>query len=137
VNGVWQKPVQRLDWGFFGNWSPDGRTLAFSSSLTRGSFWTMPTDSGAPRLLADSTGPRGLTGDQARWSDDGRYIYTRNTSASGTTFWRIPLAGGAPEPIVTLEGGQRSSGGWGSAAGRLSYSISEERSDLWVMEVAR
>jgi Tol biopolymer transport system component len=135
VNGVWQTPVQRLPWGFFSNWSPDGRSLTVSSSLTQGSLWIMPVDSGAPRLLADTTGPRALLGDIGRWSDDGRFIYTRSTSATGTTFWRIPVAGGAPEPIVTLEGGQRSSGGWSSGGERLAYSISEERSDLWVMEV--
>ncbi len=135
VNGAWQKPVERLGWGFFANWSPDGRTLAFGSSLTSGSLWTMPADSGAPRLLADTTGPRALLGDQVRWSDDGRSVYTRNADATGTTFWRIPLGGGTPERIVTLEGGQRSSGGWGNAAGRLVYAVSEERSDLWVMEV--
>ncbi len=135
VNGVWQKPVQRLGWGFFGNWSPDGRTLTVSSSLTRGSLWTMPADSGAPRLLADTTGPRALLGGQAQWSDDGRAVYTRNTDSTGTTFWRIPIDGGATERLVTLEGGGRESGGWSSAAGRLAHAASEERSDLWVMEV--
>jgi eukaryotic-like serine/threonine-protein kinase len=135
VDGVWQKPVERLPWGFFANFSPDGRTLAFSSSITQGSLWTMPVDSGQPRLLADSIGPRGVLGDIARWSDDGRFVYTRTTSATGTTFWRIPAGGGAPERIVTLEGGQRSSGGWSSVGERLAYAISEEHSDLWVMEV--
>ena len=76
-----------------------------------------------------------MRGDQARWSDDGRAIYTRNADSTGTSFWRIPLDGGAPERLVTFEGGQRSSGGWGAAAGRLAYARSEERSDVWVMEV--
>jgi serine/threonine-protein kinase len=137
VNGVWQKPVERLGWGFSANWSPDGRTLAFGSSRSRGALWTMPADSGAPRLLADSTGPQGLLGSLPRWSDDGRAVYTRNTDSSGTTFWRIPVDHGAPERLVTFPGGGRSSGGWGAAAGRLVYAISEERSDVWVMEVRR
>jgi Tol biopolymer transport system component len=135
VNGVWQKPVQRLDWGFFANWSPDGRSLAFSSSLTKGGLWTMPADSGAPRLLADTSGPRALLGDEARWGEDGRTIYTRTNDSSGTvTFWRIPLGGGAPERLVTFTGQGRSSGGWSEAAGHIAYAASEERSDVWVME---
>ena len=109
--------------------------LAFGGSLTRGALWIMPADSGPPRLLADTTGPRAVWGDEARWSDDGRAIYTRNADSTGTSFWRIPLGGGAPERLVAVEGGQRSSGGWGAAAGRLAYTRSEERSDVWVMEV--
>jgi Tol biopolymer transport system component len=135
TGGAWQKPVQRLDWGFYANWSPDGRTLAFSSSLSRGALWTMPADSGAPRLLADTTGPRALLGDEARWSEDGRAVYTRSRDSTGTTFWRIPLGGGTPERLVTLGGGGRASGGWSAEAGRLAYAESDERSDVWVMEV--
>jgi serine/threonine-protein kinase len=131
----WQQPHQRLDWGFFATWSPDGRTLAFSSSLTRGPLWLMPADSGAPRLLADSIGPRAMVGDLAQWSDDGRAIYTRSTDSTGTTFWRISLDGGAPERVMTFQGGERSSGGWSAAGGRLAYTVYEARSDVWMMEV--
>ncbi|HKU60341.1 MAG TPA: protein kinase [Gemmatimonadales bacterium] len=131
----WQQPMQRLDWGFAPTWSPDGQTLAFSSSLTWGSLWLMPADSGAPRLLADTTGPRGVQGDLAQWSDDGRFIYTRSTDSTGTSFWRVPLGGGAPERLMTFQGGERSSGGWSAAGGRLAYTVFEARSDVWVMEV--
>ena len=95
----------------------------------------MPADSGAPRLVADTTGPRAVLGDQLQWSDDGRAVYTRSTDSTGTSFWRIPLDGGAPERLVTFPGGGRSSGGWSAAAGRLAYAVSEERGDVWVMEV--
>jgi Tol biopolymer transport system component len=133
--GGWGKPVERLGWGFFANWSPDGRTLAFGSSLTGGALWIMPADSGPPRLLADTTGPRAVWGDAPRWSDDGQAIYTRTAAATGTSFWRIPLDGGAAGPLVAFQGTQRSSGGWSAAAGRLAFSRSDERGDVWVMEV--
>ena len=98
----------------------------------------MPDDSGAPRLLADTSGPRALLGDAARWSDDGRAVYTRNIDSTGSTaFWRIPLDGGAPERLVTFNTGGRTSGGWSTAAGRLATAASEEQSDVWVMEVQK
>ena len=103
---------QRLGLGVLrGTGRPTAARWPFSSSLTRGSLWVMPADSGPPRLLADTTGPRALLGGQAQWSDDGRAIYTRNTDSTGTTFWRIPIDGGAPERLVTLEGGRRASAG--------------------------
>jgi len=131
----WQQPVERLGWGFFPTWSPDGRTLAFSSSLSLGALWLMPADSGAPLLVADTTGPRAVLGDLAQWSDDGRAVYTRSTDSTGTSFWRVPLDGGAPERLMTFQGGERSSGGWSAAGGRLAYTVFEARSDVWVMEV--
>ena len=71
VNGVWQKPVERPGAGSSRIGRPTAATLAFSGSLTHGALWIMPADSGAPRLLADTTGPRALRGDQVAWSDDG------------------------------------------------------------------
>ena len=136
VNGVWRTPVERLGWGFFPSWSPDGRTLSFSSDKTGGTLWTMPADSGAPRLLADSTGPRAVLGVGARWSDDGHAVYTRSYDSTGsTTFWRIPVDGGAPQQLVKFAQGARSTGVWGSGGGRLAYSSAEARSDVWVIDV--
>jgi Tol biopolymer transport system component len=131
----WEQPVERLGWGFSPHWSPDGRNLTVTASLTRGALWIMPADSGMPRLVADTTGPRAVLGNQEQWSDDGRAVYTLSNDSTGTTFWRIPLEGGTPERVMTFPGGGRVSGGWSAAAGRLAYAMSEERSDVWVMEV--
>jgi Tol biopolymer transport system component len=135
VNGVWQKPVERIGFGFFPQWSPDGRELAFTSELSNGTLWIMPADSGAPRLLADTTGPRALRGDRVRWSEDRHAVYTRSADAEGnSSFWSIPLDGRAPQRLLTIDAAHRAFG-WGTAKGRLVYTGAEQRSDVWVMEV--
>ncbi|MEP6688780.1 MAG: protein kinase [Gemmatimonadales bacterium] len=140
VNGAWQAPVQRLDHGFFPRWSPDGRILAFGSKRSDGSLWRMPADSGAPSLLVDSTGSGGLLGDVPVWREDGRGIYTRSIDAAGqTSFWFIPLDGGAPRRVFSFGGGAiaPARGGWGVERNVLVYSAPEWRGDIWVMEVKR
>jgi Tol biopolymer transport system component len=135
VNGAWQKPAERTGFGFFPHWSPDGRDLVFSGKLSNGALWIAPADSGAPRLLADTTGPRALWGDQLEWSEDRRAMYTRSFDAAGNSlFWRIPLDGGAPQRLLTIDAAKRVFG-WGTAGGRLVYTATEQRSDVWVMEV--
>jgi Tol biopolymer transport system component len=135
-NGVWDKPVERLGHGFYPTWSPDGRSLAFNSGLFRGPLWVMPADSGAPRLLADTAGPRAILADVLRWSEDGRAVYARGLDDEGrTAFWRVPLDGGAPQRFLTLDQGERSTSGWAVAGGRMVYSVVKQRSDVWVMEV--
>ena len=137
VNGAWQTPVERLDHGFAPQWSPDGRSLSFSTALANGSLWVMPADSGAPRQIADTTGPRAVRGDMPSWSATGRSVYTRNADASGiASFWSIPLDGGPPQRLVTFDWTDAPTrGGWGVAQGRLVYAASEQSSDVWVMEV--
>jgi hypothetical protein len=49
-------------------------------------------------------------------------------------FWRIPLDGGAPQRLLTIDAAKRVFG-WGTAGGRLVYTATEQRSDVWVMEV--
>jgi TolB protein len=139
VGGVWQKPVQRLDRGVFAEWSPDGRSLAFTSSITYGSLWVMPADSGAPRLLADSTGPHALVGNEARWSEDGRSVYTRSEAGGITSYWSVPVNGGPHQRIFSFDpnGPVPTRGGWGTAQGRVFYAASEQRSDVWVMDVVK
>ena len=47
----------------------------------------------------------------------------------------MPLGGGVRERLMTFQGGERSSGGWSAAGGRLANTVYEARSDVWVMEV--
>ena len=137
VGGVWQKPVERLDHGYFADWSPDGRSLAFGSSLSDGSLWVMPADSGPPRLVTDSAGPRGIVGNGSRWSSDGRSLYTRTDSGGITSYWSIPLDRRPPQRLFTFDpnGPVPTRGGWATAQGKLVYAASEQRSDIWVMDV--
>jgi Tol biopolymer transport system component len=140
VNGTWQDPVLRLDRGFWPRWSPDGKSLSFLSSLVRGSIWVMPADSGAPRLVTDSTGPNGMVSDQPLWSPDGQAILTRSSNQNGeVTFWSVPLNGGAPRLLLIFDGpGPRPArGGWGIRGNRIVYTAPAQLSDVWVMEVQK
>ncbi len=93
ANGVWQKPVERLGWGVLRHLvarrpHPGLRQLAHARRPLDHAGRLGRTPAPGRHHRASS-----LLGDLTRWSDDGRFIYTRNTSATGTTFWRIPLGG--------------------------------------------
>ena len=140
LDGAWQTPVLRLDRGMWSRWSPDGKSITFSSGLTGGSIWVMSADSGPPRLVIDSTGPRGLLSDGVRWSPDGRSILNRGSDEDGdATFWSVPLNGDPARLLLTFSGpGPRPSrGGWGLRSNQLVYTAPAQHSDVWVMEVEK
>jgi Tol biopolymer transport system component len=139
VNGAWQPPVWLLNWGWFPKWSPDGKSIAFTSRVADGSLWVVAADSGAPpRLMVDSVGPNGLMGDPADWSPDGRSLYVRGHTEDGrTTLWSVRVSGGEPRLLLTFDGINlgTSRGGWGVRANQFVFTNVDQRSDIWVLEV--
>jgi acylaminoacyl-peptidase len=99
--------------------SPDGKHVAYSQHRWQAStddrkadLWVVPTDgSGKPvRLTADRANDRRL-----RWAADGKSVYVlanrkreaeKRPPYDGTAqVWRVPLDGGDPKPVTTVEGG--------------------------------
>ncbi|HSM50180.1 MAG TPA: protein kinase, partial [Thermoanaerobaculia bacterium] len=84
-------------------WSPDGQTLAFSSSRdgSLNGIWVAPVGGTAPpREVA--AGPRSLA--PQAWSPDGqRIVATAYGGSSPVDLVVVPAAGGAPEPLVAAE----------------------------------
>jgi Tol biopolymer transport system component len=89
-------------------WSPDGRTLSYSSQAN---LWVVPASGGTPRRL--TLGNDGV-GDSA-WSSDGEYIYYDSWREGTLALWRIRRTGGTPrrltqgtgfesEPSVSVDG---------------------------------
>ncbi|MBN2493480.1 MAG: protein kinase [Deltaproteobacteria bacterium] len=90
---------------FYPCWSHDGRLIAYrwAPSLDR-------LGQAELRLLVPGKPPRTLTGHRSfqlsrrrlRFSGDDRTIYYAQSAAPGGKIWRIPLAGGEPEPVFHL-----------------------------------
>jgi dipeptidyl aminopeptidase/acylaminoacyl peptidase len=81
------------------SWSPDGRTIAYDSSM-RGytEIWLVSAEGGPSRPLRNPSEP-GLV---PNWSADGAWIYF--TGRGVWEIWRAPIAGGPPV-AVTKHGG--------------------------------
>ncbi|MDQ3138452.1 MAG: protein kinase [Gemmatimonadota bacterium] len=138
TDGVWGAPVRRLDHGFWPNWSPDGRELSFSGSITGGALEVMPVDSGPPRILIDGT--HGIDADKAIWSANGRELLFHGHDARGRgAMYSIPAAGGTPRLLALFEDSNLAAvrGGFGFADGWVYYSAEERESDVWVMDLER
>jgi Tol biopolymer transport system component/DNA-binding winged helix-turn-helix (wHTH) protein len=91
---------QRELFDFNPRFSPDGRTVAFTRLLTRGSafeIYLVAVAGGEPiRLTFDKAGIRGLT-----WTPDGAYIIFSSERLGGTPrLWKIRSSGGEPEPLA-------------------------------------
>ena len=140
-DGSWNAPVKRWDRGVPTGWSPDGRLLVFSESpiATQVGLAVIPFDSGPPRMLITAT-PGGPVVDVADWSDDGRTIYYKGRDSEGRTgFWSIPAAGGTPRLMVRFDDPARPSfRNTGQVKGNRAYfTIEDQRSDVWVMDIER
>jgi dipeptidyl aminopeptidase/acylaminoacyl peptidase len=85
--------------------SPAGDMIVYTLRRTdmeadkgRYDLWLSPIDGGEPRQLttheANDTSPA--------WSPDGRYILFLSSRGDSTQVWRLPVEGGAAEPVTNL-----------------------------------
>ena len=138
-NGIWGKPVQRTHQGGYATWSPDGQSIAYTTStFTGGALDIVDADSGAPRVVFDPAKYHGMLGEQPFWSSDGRELYFKAHDAAGRAqFWSVPVAGGSPTLLLTLDNPAQSSfrPEWALRAGRMYFTVDDRQSDVWVMHV--
>lgn len=76
------------------SWSRDGRWIYFTTNRTgRFEIFRMPSQGGEATQITRSGGFHGLE------SPDGQYVYyAKATNLPG--LWRVPVAGGAEEPVI-------------------------------------
>jgi len=136
-DGAWQPPVSRHGQGQWPSWSPDGRLLAFSTSLTGGSLFVIPVDSGPARLLIDASAPGMPRVLQPFFLPDGREILFMGHDARGVAaIWSIPAGGGTPSRLVTFDDPSRPvyRPYWALGPDRIYFIVQEQQSEAWVME---
>ena len=126
-------------------WSPDGVSLAFSSTPTPkaddgsvSDVWIVGTNGGMPRKLLENPGPD----HSPRWSPDGKWIalLTRDGTGSSnrqTELAVIPASGGKPRVVTSTFIYQPQSPSW-SRAGDTLYFTAQTRtaSQLYAVPVA-
>ena len=83
--------------------SPDGNLIAFfqnESGVPWGDIWVIPSKGGvARRLTWDSSRWGGLT-----WTRDSRFIVFSSERGGSLTLWKVPVAAGKPEPVLSSPG---------------------------------
>jgi serine/threonine protein kinase len=73
-------------------WSPDSRNIGFQAN---GKLQRIGVNEGAPRIICDLTQARGAT-----WNADGVIVFSSRTN---NALNRVAAAGGAPQPLTSLE----------------------------------
>ncbi len=137
-DGSWDEPVPRGGPGTTVSWSPDGRSLAYVTSLDGGSIAVMPVDSGPARMVLDATRVGVPRAELPLWSADGRSIYFKSHDAEGNaSIWSVPAAGGTPRMLVRWDDPARPSyrDHWTFSRDRILLPVQERESDVRVVEV--
>ncbi len=82
--------------------SPDGSSIAFfqKSKGPHGDFWVIPAAGGVARRLTFDD----VVGGRPVWTPDGRFIVFPSQRAGSMTLWKVPLAGGEPQPVLLSAG---------------------------------
>jgi dipeptidyl aminopeptidase/acylaminoacyl peptidase len=121
-------------------WSPDGKMIAFlgtkrelqssETNMENAHVWVANADGSNQREIGNAI-DNGQSG--ARWSPDGRSIYTEVGEHGVSHLYRLSLDGGRPEVVI---GGDRV-GSWSMAQNgtiAFSYATSAEPATLEILE---
>jgi Tol biopolymer transport system component len=134
--GLWGPPVLLRAGTTRVSWSPDGRFIAYA---LRGAVEVLPIDSRVPRLVyAPATPGVDPAARSVQLGPDGRTLYFKSHDDRGrASFWSIPVAGGKPQRLVTLDDPTRPSSRSEFAVDRerLYFAIEDRRSSIWVTDV--
>jgi eukaryotic-like serine/threonine-protein kinase len=127
--------------GFWGDWSPDGSSIAYVRSISEaaGAVMVVPTAGGAARQVY-TPGPGTPPADHIVWAPDGRTIYYKAHDERGhASFWSVSAAGGRPRLLVTFPdpGRQSSRKDFATDGRRLFFAIEDRQSDVFWAEVVR
>jgi serine/threonine-protein kinase len=138
-DGSWEEPVQRAPFGQWPAWSPDGRRIAFTSTLSGGSLYMVPSDSGPAVTLVDATRPGMPSAGQPHFSADGKAVLFLSYDASGmASIWSVPVTGGEPRRVLELNDPARPvyRPYWALGAGRIFIIVQEQQTETWVVDMA-
>ncbi len=100
IEGIPKVPLLIAD--RFPAFAPDGKRIAFfqSESGPRGDYWISTVEGGQLRRLTSDLCAGGAT----IWTPDGTSIIFPSARAGSLTLWKMPVTGGAPQPLTTGAG---------------------------------
>jgi serine/threonine protein kinase len=147
IDGWAESRQLTLEGGLHAEWSPDSdmivyisgsRTHNMSSSVHE--LRVVSAAGGEPVVLV-SAREAGLPAAEApEWSTDGRSVYYKAfDDEGGASIWRVPAAGGDPEPIVLFDDPRRRTLYRHELAvdrKNVYFTIGDFESDIWMMEFA-
>jgi Tol biopolymer transport system component len=121
--------------GLNGRWSPDGRRIAYT---TADGIWTIAAEGGVPHQILRVDTAAGPLIDVVQWGRDGRTLYYKAFDlAKGSGIWVVPADGGTPRLLVRFDDRAHQSNRpeFATDGRRLYFTMSEQKSDVWVMEL--
>jgi Tol biopolymer transport system component len=117
--------------------SPDGEHLAFwergREKMHLYMIPTAPSRSNEParELVAFDRRSMGGNVGYVRWTPDGQYVLYQVEEGESARLWRVPVAGGDPEPTELLLGEYPQ---FSPDGRRIAFDYGEQSGEIWVMQ---
>ncbi len=126
VSATTGETQQLTDFGTQPAWSPDGRSVVFSNpgspvagplgwvALPGSTIWTVEVDNGRTKELTRPIAEAGGQGSPT-FSSDGQWVVFATDNLVQSNLWRVPRAGGKPQPLLPeQQGAKQNIGFWRS-----------------------